>query len=161
MRSAAVVFVFALTACTTAHAPATSQSVMAPVEEFVRALSHADADALAEAFAPDATLFMPFDELPRRIEGAKAIRDAFAPYFDDLRASDRTPPYFKLEPRDLAIQSLGDDVAVVTFHLGELPPGETEDPVRFSRRSVVVRRYANGWRIAHLHASNMLIAPGQ
>ena len=125
---------------------------------FVRALTHADISALERSFATDATLFMPFEEFPRRLEGITAIRDAFAPYFSDLRASDREPPYFRLEPRDISVRKLGDGVAVVTFHLRELPQSATDGPVRFSRRTFVVKRCGSEWRIAHLHASNVTVA---
>ncbi len=43
------------------------------------------------------------------------------------------------------IQWLG-DVAVLTFHLGARG--------RLGRRTLVWRRTADGWRIAHLHASS-------
>jgi hypothetical protein len=120
---------------------------------------YADLDALEHSFVAEATLFMPFDELPKRIEGTTAIRDVFAPYFEDLRASDRKPPYFSLEARDLSLQRLSEDIAIVTFHLGELAQAGGSDPVRFSRRTFVVKRGVEGWRIAHLHASNMTLSP--
>lgn len=132
---------------------------MAPVNEFVRALTYGELDALENSFAADATLFMPFDELPRRIEGATAIRAAFAPYFSDLRASDQKPPYFKLEPRDISLQRLGDGLAIVSFHLGELPASGAAGAVRFSRRTFILKRGITRWRIAHLHASNVTVDP--
>jgi ketosteroid isomerase-like protein len=159
MKSFSALLLLALTACASVLAPEPDAAILAPVEEFVHALTHADDAALRRAFAPDATLFMPFDELPRRIEGVGAISEAFAPYFKSLRASDRQPPYFKLEPRDRLVQRLGDDVAIVTFHLGELPGAGAKESVRYSRRSVIVKRDGAGWRIAHLHASNVTVTP--
>lgn len=132
--------------------------VAAPVNDFVRALTYADLDSLDRSFAPDATLFMPFDESPRRIEGNKAIRETFAPYFAELRKSGRKPPYFDLKPRDLSIQRVGEGLAIVTFHLGELPAAGVTEPVRFSRRTFVVKRYETGWHIVHLHASNVTVS---
>jgi ketosteroid isomerase-like protein len=159
MRRPVIVLLLSLTACASIEPADSDAAIMAPVEEFVRALTHADAAAVQRSFAPDATLFMPFDDLPRRIGGNVAIANAFGPYFKDLLASDRQPPYFKLEPRDLSLQRLTGGVAIVTFHLGDLPAAGAKDPVRYSRRSFIVKRYANGWRIAHLHASNVTVQP--
>jgi ketosteroid isomerase-like protein len=68
--------------------------------------------------------------------------------FDSWRATRPGPPYMRLEPKDLRLQALGDDVVVVTFHLDT-------DPTVERRRTLVFVRTDNGWKIAHLHASNV------
>jgi ketosteroid isomerase-like protein len=68
--------------------------------------------------------------------------------FDSWRATRPGPPYMHLEPKGLRLQALGDDVVVVTFHLDT-------DPAVERRRTLVFVRTDAGWRIAHLHASNV------
>jgi ketosteroid isomerase-like protein len=55
-----------------------------------------------------------------------------------------------IQPRDLEIQMIG-DVAVVTFHLDDRPP-------MVNRRTLVLRKTSTGWKIAHLHASEVAMA---
>jgi ketosteroid isomerase-like protein len=120
----------------------------APVDAFLAALTNADSDAVGATFLDDATVFMPFDSMPERVQGRDAIRSAFERFFVSLRQSASAPPYMKLEPRELHMQTLG-DTAIVTFHLG------TAGGPSFSRRTFVLQRVHGRWRIAHLHASNI------
>ena len=53
----------------------------------------------------------------------------------------------QLSPQDLKIQLLSEGVALVTFHLVE---GTT-----LSRRTIILERSSGGWKIVHLHASNL------
>jgi ketosteroid isomerase-like protein len=126
---------------------------MQPVSGFVHALENADIDALLAVFADDATVFMPMPAIPRRLEGKPAIRDAFAVAFKDLLASEKKPPYFHLEPRDVQTKTFG-DVALVTFHLGSATRQSS-----FSRRTFLLAKQDGRWRIVHLHASNVTIPP--
>lgn len=104
----------------------------------------------AAAWAPEATVFLPEAEQPRLLVGREAVLAYFQDLFDDVRAtaSDGAPSLGILRAvRDLRVQPLGTDAAVVTFHLADGPePG---------RRSVVWRRDAasGAWWIVHLHAS--------
>ena len=140
--------------CASGHAPG---DPLAPVQAMTAAMANADIDAFMAEFHDDATVFMPFDSVPRRIEGREAIRATFERFFAEMRKSPQGPPYMKLEPLDVETQRHG-DTAVVTFHLGKEP--ETE-PAMFSRRTFVVTRKGGRWRIAHLHASNMRLQPRQ
>jgi hypothetical protein len=56
-------------------------------------------------------------------------------------------PFQRLVPEDLRIEQIGRDAAVATFHL--------RNEQRLARRTIVFTRTARGWRIAHLHASNV------
>ena len=67
--------------------------------------------------------------------------------FDMWRGERPGPPHQDLQPRDVEVQTLG-EVAVATFHLEHRQ--ET-----LGRRTVVLVRTPAGWKIAHLHASNM------
>jgi ketosteroid isomerase-like protein len=126
------------------------------IHGFIHGLNTADVDAVLEMFSDEATVFGPFIASPARLEGGEAIRNLFEPLFSQLRKSGDGPMYMNLEPRDVHVQEFGDS-AVVTFHLGPIPADSVERPYSFSRRTVVVKRSADRWLIAHLHASNVLI----
>ena len=51
----------------------------------------------------------------------------------------------KLEPQDLDARELAPNAVLFTFHL--------RLPGPLHRRSILMTKGANGWRIAHIHAS--------
>jgi len=55
-----------------------------------------------------------------------------------------------IQPRKLQIQMLS-DVAIVTFHLDDRPGF-------LNRRTIVFHKTGSGWKIAHLHASEVAVA---
>jgi hypothetical protein len=55
-----------------------------------------------------------------------------------------------IQPRDLLVQMVGMDVAVVTFHLHDRPNV-------LNRRTIVWQRTKSGWKIIHIHASEVAI----
>lgn len=99
-------------------------------------------------FADDVTMFFPFPQVPKRLDGRAAVERVFSQFFSGQRASrerDGRPMVQGLAPRDLMIQMASDDVAIASFHLGEQAP---------ARRSIVFRRVAPGtWKVVHWHAS--------
>jgi uncharacterized protein (TIGR02246 family) len=115
-------------------------------QAFVLGMNHADVAEVLRLFAPDATAFLPFDGTPVRLAGRDALAAALGPLFADLRRDAVGPEYMHLVARDVLVQPLG-EVAVVTFDVGS---GAVA-----SRRTLVVRRAPSGWRIVHLHASNV------
>ncbi len=118
----------------------------ATIAAFLDAFNALDWERFRALFADDATVFHPRLRAERATTAAE-VEEAWQSAFDGIRTrSGRTaPPYQDLQPRDPHIQWLG-DVAVLTFHLSA--------PGRLGRRTLVWRRTADGWRIAHLHASN-------
>ena len=130
------------------------------VSAFTNAMIDANADALAATFDDDATLFMPFNDFPARLEGKQQIRDVFARLFEPLRKSKSGPPYMQLVARDLQTQRLG-DTAIVTFHIGNLPDATATSPTMFSRRTAVLQWKRDRWLIEHLHASNIRLEPAK
>jgi hypothetical protein len=52
-----------------------------------------------------------------------------------------------LQPRDLNIQIFG-EVAIATFHLDDRPGF-------LNRRTIVLHNTPEGWKIVHLHASEV------
>ena len=113
---------------------------------FLDAFGDLDRARMDACFTDDATLFPP--------RGGPRQRGFWVAEFDTWRATRPGPPYLRVEPRDLHIQPLG-EVAVVTFHLGNVPEV-------LGRRTLVLVRTPDGWKIAHVHASNMprTAAPG-
>lgn len=146
------------TGCRSAVRSAARPDPAQAVAAFATAMINADAGELAALFDDDATLFMPFDSVPQRLEGKEQIRSTFARLFEPLRKSKSGPPYMQLVTRDLSTQQLG-DTAIVTFHLGSVPDATATAPSMFSRRTVVVQWKGDRWLIQHLHASNMRLEP--
>ena len=121
--------------------------VHAAVDRFLAAFENLDFPAFRACFEDDASVFFPAPEPPARADGRAAIEARFHEVFDSIRAGAKGgPPYHRLQPEDLRIEALSPDVALVTFHL--------RNAQRIARRTLLFRRRADGWRIAHLHASN-------
>ncbi len=130
--------------------PATSpeeSAVRAFVLEFLQAFENLDMPRFIDCFADDATVFFPVPEPPSRVDGKAAIRARFEAVFAAIRrGAPDGPPYHRLVPEDLAVQAVGGESAVATFHL--------RNAQRIARRTLVLRRDGERWRIVHLHASN-------
>lgn len=150
---------------TLAAAPAHAQAVAAPVQApaaadsagahqaamaFLTAFDSLQWEPFRAYFAEDVTMFFPFPDAAARADGRAAVEARFRRFFDDaLAAWQRTgrpgAPRMGITPRDLRVQMVDDDVAVVSFHLGEETP---------ARRSLVFRHTAaDGWKLVHWHAS--------
>ena len=125
---------------------ADTSAVRAAVDEFLTAFDLLDWERFRRCFASDATVFFPWDLHPRRAEGATEVEAEFKRFFDQARTRAAGPPYLNLVPLDIAIQ-VWQDVALVTFHL--------DRPPTIGRRSLVLQRQAQQWRIVHLHASGI------
>ncbi len=135
------------------------QEVRAILSDFLRAFENGEIDAMEAAFA-GATVF------PRAIMGgertgpirraayrrARGLDPQMRHVVAAWRSSRPGPPYVTLEPRDLEVEVFT-DAAVATFHL--------ENGPSLSRRTFVLAKRDGGWRIVHLHASNVVASgPG-
>jgi ketosteroid isomerase-like protein len=126
-------------------------SIEAALTEFFDAFARLDWPRFRLCFLDDATVFFPTIDV-RRATGRSEFEPGWRAQFERLRAlATNGPPYVSLDPRDLHVQLLG-DTAVVTF---ELPPDPARSGAGLGRRTVVLRRTPDGWKIAHLHASNV------
>ena len=126
------------------HAEADSQAVQRAVEAFIGAFNNLDWERFRHSFSDDATVFFPFQNVPRRASGRDEIEVVFKPFFDDMRKRKPNPPYLNIDPKDVQTQMLG-KVAIVTFHLA----GNDS----LGRRTVVFQKQKGKWLIVHLHAS--------
>lgn len=120
----------------------------AAVEEFLTAFDHLDWERFRRGFVSGATVFFPFDVHPRLANGNTEVEAEFQRFFDEVRARAPGPPYLNLVPQDLSIQ-VWQDLALVTFHL--------DRPPSIGRRTLVLLRQAQQWRVAHMHASNITV----
>lgn len=141
-----------VSACATApNLQADEAAVMAVADRLVKGINAFDADAIADLFADDATLFHPIGDPPRYV-GIEAIRKSWHDRFDAGRAAGQTQ---NVVPKRPVVQLFG-DTAILTFELGDMPV-DPAAPGRLSRRTVVMQRTAEGWKIVHLHGSNILV----
>jgi ketosteroid isomerase-like protein len=134
---------------------AAETAVRDALARFISAFEQGDVEAMRAAFAPDAVTF------PRTVMGAAARRPVEAAAYRRVEGIDPQmlavigerrrrksgPPYLHIEPRDLDVR-LYADAALVTFHLG--------DDSDLGRRTFVLARAGDDWKIVHMHASNVL-----
>jgi ketosteroid isomerase-like protein len=135
--------------------PSPNTDVEQAVSRFLTAFNNLDWPAFRDCFSQSPTAFFPFPQVPRRVEGEEFDKD-WQSFFDASRkqASERgrtTPPFLDIKPADTRIDRLTDEVAVVTFHLGAEP--------RLNRRTLILQKFGNGWKIVHLHASYLAPSP--
>ena len=126
-----------------------SLEVQGAEEAFIEAFKNLDWERFRHSFSDDATVFFPFQNVPRRANGGEEIQASFKPLFDEGRKRKPNPPYLSIEPKDVKIQMLG-NTGVVTFHLGE------DDSGYVGRRTVVFQKQRGKWLIMHLHASTIV-----
>ncbi|QNM82740.1 nuclear transport factor 2 family protein [Sphingomonas sabuli] len=124
-------------------------SVAEALNAFVVSFRSLDKEAFSDLFATDATVFFPQKPFPlHRISGRAAVTGWFGKLFDARRGEP-----LQIDPQDVQIQQFGDS-AIATFHLGKTEKG-------LGRRTLVFQRRDGVWKIAHLHASSIVVAEGE
>ena len=120
---------------------------------FVQAFDNLDWETFRLAFDDNATVFYP-RAFPERANGRTEFEKTFQTVFKQIRGGDKTAaPYMDIQPRELKIQLFG-DVAIATFHL--------DDRAGFvNRRTIVLNKSESGWKIVHLHASEVSVSSAQ
>jgi len=118
------------------------------LDQFIAAFDNLDWEKFRTCFADDATVIHPA-LFSHRLDGRAGYEPAWQKVFEKTRTDSgkSQPPYMDLQPKDLKIQMLN-QAAVVTFHLDR---GHSST----GRRTLVLRKGADGWKIVHLHASNV------
>jgi ketosteroid isomerase-like protein len=126
-----------------------ASTVEQALSRFLVAFDNLDWPAFRVCFAKDATMFHPASPNIKRIDSPEAFEKAWLGVFARIKKESGRdqPPYMDLRPQNLLIQMLSPDIALATFHLID---GDTVD-----RRSIVLKQYPDGWKIVHIHASNI------
>jgi ketosteroid isomerase-like protein len=120
--------------------------------KFIDAFDNLDWESFRLAFDDHATVFYP-RAFPERANGRAEFEKTFKTVFQQIREGRTTAPYIDIQPRNIKTQMFG-DIAVVTFHL--------DDRVGFlNRRTVILNRTNSGWKIVHLHASEVPVTSTQ
>jgi ketosteroid isomerase-like protein len=136
-----------------AKQPDPSQAeIRTALASFLLAFNNLDWPAFRGCFAADATMFHPAVPNVKRIDTPEEFEKAWLGVFARIKKSSgrNAPPYMNLQPLDLRIQMLSQEIALVTLHLVDGPT--------VSRRTIIFKRYADGWKIVHIHASNITVS---
>jgi ketosteroid isomerase-like protein len=134
----------------TKFTPAQSE-VQDALANFVQAFDNLDWERFRLAFSDDATVFYPRG-FPERANGRAEFEKRFKVVFDQIRGGKTTAPYMDIQPKDMNVQLFG-NIAIATFHL--------DDRAGFvNRRTIVLNKTKAGWKIVHLHASEVAITHG-
>ena len=118
---------------------------------FIAAFNNLDWDTFRSALADDVTVFNPdIPEAPSvdRLDGRSQVEEGFKAVFAASRRQSNGPPYLHIVPKNLRSQMLGES-AIVTFEFDR-------DGNSFGRRTLVFHRGSHGWKIVHIHASNVV-----
>jgi ketosteroid isomerase-like protein len=124
-------------------------SVEDALSAFVAAFDNLDWQAFRTCFSTTASIFHPATPNARLVDSPDQFEKAWIGVFERIKKSSgrSSPPYMSLRPIDLRVEKLSEDVVLVTFHLFD---GGT-----VGRRTLVFKREPDGWKIVHIHASNI------
>jgi ketosteroid isomerase-like protein len=125
--------------------------VRAALQDFIVAFDNLDWDKFRFSFTDDATVY-PL-AFPERASGRVEFEKTFKTVFAQIRDGKTAAPYMHIQPRNLEIQTFG-DTAIATFHLEDRPGF-------LNRRTLILHKEALGWKIVHLHASEVATANGK
>jgi len=137
-----------------AQAPPDSAELQAreTLTRFVRAFDDLDWETFRLAFDDNATAFYP-RSFPERANGRAEFEKTFKTVFEQIRSGKTAAPYMNIQPRQMKVQVFG-NVAIATFHL--------DDRAGFvNRRTIVLNKSESGWKIVHLHASEVSVSSAQ
>ncbi len=149
MMNRGLILLFVLTSLTiSVRAQNDSLAVKVSVEKFLTAFNSLEWEPFRKYFTDDATIFFPDWEQATRVSGINNVEKTWLELFPEFKDSTSTLT-LGIAPRDIKIQMYG-PTAIVTFHLGK---GEKY----LSRRTLVMVKAKDDWKIAHLHASTLLL----
>lgn len=129
------------------------------MSNFLAAFNNLDWPAFRQCWVASPVVFFPslVEPTGKRTEGADAFEKVWHRQFDQIRQSAAKrgvtrAPFQQLQPKDLRIDFPAPSVAVVTFHL-------EHGQIGLGRRTLVVSKTEGGWKVTHLHASNLSLTP--
>ncbi len=129
--------------------PPVESEVKDALARFIWAFDDLDWERFRLAFDDDATVFYP-RAVPERANGRAEFEKTFKTVFEQIRSGKTAAPYMDIQPKEMRIQ-LFRTMAIVTFHL--------DDREGFlNRRTIVLNKTEKGWKIVHLHASEVSLA---
>ena len=150
-----LLFFLLLTVCLSAQ-PSSEAEVRGLLSDFLTAFNNLDWQPFRKCWTDKPVVFYPSlvpNATGRRTDELAGFESAWRRQFDVIREAavkrgQTQAPFQNIEPKDVRIDFPSDTVAVVTFHLG---PNNNV----LGRRMLVVVKTAAGWKISHLHASNL------
>ena len=113
------------------------------LNEFLAAVMSQKLESIMAFFNEDAQMFSPLGTFPARLDGRAAIGKQFAAIMEAIKSQPGGG--LKLEPQDMVIRELAPNAVLFTFHL--------RLPGPLHRRSILLTKNTDAWRIAHIHAS--------
>jgi ketosteroid isomerase-like protein len=125
--------------------PPTAEAAM---NGFMNALNALDVDAMSRFFADDVTAFVPSAQADR-VEGKEALVAIFRAF---VARTLPVTPRLNIVPEDMEVVEQG-GLALVTFNVRDKGAGVTR------RRTFVWTHAPGGWRIRHMHASDLAPPP--
>ena len=139
--------------------PAPEAQVRQLMGDFLTAFNNLDWQAFRRCWVANPVVFFPalVEPTGRPTEDAAAFEDVWHRQFELIRnnAARRgvtKAPFQDIQPKDLRIDFPSPSVAVVTFHL-------RHNNNVLGRRMFVLAKTEAGWKITHLHASNLSLSP--
>ena len=123
--------------------------VRAALAKFIQAFDNLDWEDFRLTFDDNATVFYP-RAVPERATGRAEFEKTFKTVFEQIRAGRVAAPYLDIQPKDMDVQIFSDS-AIATFHLDDRP-------AFVNRRTIVLNKTAAGWKIVHLHASEVAVS---
>jgi hypothetical protein len=124
-------------------------SVEEALSAFVTAFDNLDWQAFRNCFRNHRDYFPSGGSYTRLIDSPEQFEKAWLGIFERIKkSSGRTSlPYMNLHPLDLRVEKLSEEVVLITFHL--------VDRGTVSRRTLIFKREPDGWKIVHIHTSNI------
>lgn len=115
---------------------------------FIEDFNNLDWPSFRDRFRDDATVFFPQQYRAGRAAGRVETDAAWGAVFGSLRAASgkTAPPFMNLQPQEIVVQELA-GAAIATFTLQSGAAGT------LGRRTLILAKAAEGWKIAHLHGS--------
>ena len=127
-------------------------AIQQALASFIHAFDNLDWETFRLAFDDNATVFYPRG-FPDRATGRDTFEEKVKVVFQQIRNGKTKAPFMDIQPKDPHVQLFG-DMAIVTFHL--------DDRAGFlNRRTIVLHQTTSGWKIIHLHASEVSTGKGQ
>lgn len=149
----AVLFLVLSSSMLAKEQPVSAESeVRDTLAKFVSAFNNLDWETFRSTFDDGATVFYP-RAFPERANGRDQFEKTFKVVFQQIRGGRTSAPYMDIQPKDVNFQIYG-DIAIATFHLDDRPGF-------LNRRTIVLHKTRLGWKIVHLHASEVAITSTQ